>query len=130
MKSAAWGVSAQRQRSAQPVTTDHRILQSRVEQMAKAWDFVCLGRGKLPRDAFEVVWKEKKKRPDNCLHENMTARQHAAYELFAASGARSINTDSATVNQAMYQVLCHEPHAHPRLESFGIIPNAGSESSK
>jgi hypothetical protein len=130
MKSAAWRASAQRPRSSQPVTSDHRILERRVEQMAKVWDSVCLGRGKLLRDAFEVVWEERKKRPDNCLHENMTVRQHAAYELFAASGARSISTDSATVNQAMYQVLCHETHAHPRLESFGIIRDAGSEFIK
>jgi hypothetical protein len=61
---------------------------------------------------------------------NMAARQHAAYELFAASGARSISADSATVNQAMYQVLCHETHAHPRLESFGIIRDDESEIIK
>jgi hypothetical protein len=130
MKSAAWRASAQRQRNAQPATNDQQILQRRVEQMATIWDSVCQGHGKSLRDAFDLVWRERKKRPDNCLHENMTARQHTAYELFAASDARAITGDSAAVNQAMYEILCHETHAHPRLESFGIIRDSASETIK
>jgi hypothetical protein len=114
----------------QPATSGERLLQRRVEYMATIWDSVCQGHGKLLRDALGLVWKERKKRPDNWLHENMTARQHAAYGLFAASGARAIPTDTAAVNQAMYEALCHETHAHPRLESFAIIRDASSESIK
>jgi hypothetical protein len=130
MKSAAWRASAQRMRNASSATNQKEILELRVESMATVWDSVCQGHGKLLRDAFELVWKERKKRPDNCLHENITARQHAAYELFAASGTRAITRDSAGVNQAMYEVLCHETHAHPRLESFGIIQDASRQTIK
>jgi hypothetical protein len=58
----------------------------------------------------------------------MTARQHAAYELFARSRGQRIQTNSAEVNQKMYEVLCHETHAHPRLESYGIIRETGSQT--
>ncbi len=130
MKSAAWRASAQRQRNTQPAMNDEQLLQRRVEHMATIWDSLCQGHGKLLRDALGLVWKERKKRPDNWLHENMTARQHAAYGLFVASGARAITGDTAAVNQAMYEVLCHETHAHPRLESFGIIQDASSDTIK
>jgi hypothetical protein len=86
MKSAAWRASAQHQRDAQSATDDHRILQSRVEQMAKVWDSVCLGRGKLLRDAFELVWQERKKRPDNCLHENMASALARNYHTLLGKG--------------------------------------------
>ena len=96
--------------------------------MAKIWDPICPGQGELLRDAFDLVWKDRRKRPDNCLHESMTARQHAAYELFARSRGQKIQTNSAAVNQAMYEVLCHETHAHPRLESYGMIRETGSRT--
>src|SRR5260370_39971631 len=102
LKSAAWQASAQRYR-AQPDSSEEQILQRRVEQMAKIWDSLCEGHGKLLHDAFGLVWRDRKKRPDNFLHQNLTARQHAAYQAFAASGVRTITNDSAAVNPTMSQ---------------------------
>ena len=95
--------------------------------MANAWNSVFPGGGTVLQDAMLLVWKERKKRPDNWLHENMATRQHQAYELFAQVTGGRVSDDTAAVNRAMYEVLCRETHAHPRLDSFGIQVDQSGE---
>jgi hypothetical protein len=121
-KSARWRADRQQRRNpATPPVSDQKLLEQRVTQMATIWDSVCGGQGKVLREAFVQVWSERKKRPDNWLHENLTTRQHRAHQIFAASNGVAVPADGARVNQSMYEVLCHETHAHPRLDCFGVI---------
>jgi hypothetical protein len=121
-KSARWRADWQQRRhpEASPLS-DQTLLEERVNQMASIWDSVCHGQGQVLRDAFVQVWSERKKRPDNWLHENLTVRQHRAYDILAASTGAATSANGAKLNQSMYEVLCHETHAHPRLDSFGVI---------
>lgn len=130
-KSARWRAHWQHRRSSgTPQLSDQKLLEQRVSEMAAIWDSVCDGQGKVLRDAFVRFGNERKTRPDNWLLENLTTRQHRAYQIFAASTGAAVSADGAKVNQSMYEVLCHETHTHPRLDSFGVIHNHGNETMK
>jgi hypothetical protein len=126
-KDARWRVAFGRQKNVlTPGLTEDQWLDQRVADMARVWSSVSQGQGQLLLDAPGVVRRERKKRPDNWLHEDMTFRQHRAYTLFAASGGKTFQANSAELNQAMYQALCRETHARPRLDSFGVIHDRGT----
>lgn len=122
LKDAGWRVAFGRQKDVlAPGLTENHWLDQRVADMAGVWNSVSQGQGQLLLDALAVVRRERRKRPDNWLHEDMTLRQHCAYTLFAASGSKKFLVNTAELNKAMYQTLCRETHARPRLDSFGVI---------
>jgi hypothetical protein len=121
-KDANWRAALERKKhahSSEP--TDDQWIEARVTQMSRAWDSVAEGRGSLLFNALNQVRRDRKKKPDNWLHENMTLRQHRAYAVFAARGTSGVPGESAELNQNMYLALCRETHARPRLDSFGIV---------
>jgi hypothetical protein len=123
-KDAGWRSEVERNRSASNVgPTEDEWLDRRVEQMARMWDSVIEGRGDLLRQALVSVRRDRKKRPDNWLHENMSRRHDRSYTLFARSNGNSFSAASADLNEKMYQALCRETHVRPRLDSFGVIHN-------
>jgi hypothetical protein len=119
---ASWRAAIERKENAHsPEPTDDQWIDARVAMMARLWESVAQGQGALLLNALVQIRKDRKKRPDNWLHENMTSRQHRAYTVFAATGARGVPAESAQLNQNMYKVLSRETHARPRLDSFGIV---------
>lgn len=85
---------------------------------------LCLERaGESLRDALDIVRRDRKKRPDNWLHENLSHRHHRSYALFAASNDNVLSSETVKLNEKMYQILCRETHVRPRLDSFGVIHN-------
>jgi len=120
-KDADWRTEFERQRVKGAETlSDEEWLDRRVKQMAAVWDSAAHGRGQLLLNALGAARQSAKKKPDNWLHENMAARQHRAYSLFAAqTGGKTAETEE--LNKNMYRVLCREAHARPRLDSFGVI---------
>ena len=95
------------------------ILDRRVSDFASAWESVSAGSGVILQDAKQESWSKRKRTPDNWLHEKLDDRQLRAYTLFSASsgGTAPPPQGLADVNKAMYRVLCHETHAHPRMHS-------------
>jgi len=74
--------------------------------MSRAWDSVAEGRGALLSPALDQVRRDRKKKPDNWLHENMTIRQHRAYSVFAG---KSGNGAHATVSVPGLRDSWHNP---------------------
>jgi hypothetical protein len=93
----------------------------RVAEMARIWDSAALGQGSLLMQALVLVRQDRKKRPDNWLHEKLTHRQHRAYVLFAAKNGAGDPAATSELNQNMYLALCRETHARPRLDSIGFL---------
>lgn len=121
-KDAGWRSEAERGKlDNNEGPTEEEWLGIRVEQMARVCDSVMAGRGDLLRQALVHVRRDRKKRPDNWLHENMSRRHDRSYSLFAASNSKDFSEDSADLNDKMYQALCRETHVRPRLDSFGVI---------
>ena len=119
---ASWRAKFERQKNAHPSNpTADQWLDTRVDEMASIWDSVAAGQGKLLLQALLRVRQQRKKRPDNWLHENMIPRQQRAYEIFAENGGTSAFAETAELNQGIYQVLCRETHARPRLDTFSVI---------
>jgi hypothetical protein len=128
-KDAFWRAALERKKGLRaPNFTEDQWLEESVDRMSRIWDSMAEGQGTLLNDALSMLRKEAKKRPDNWLHENMAVRQHAAYALFAAAGGRSSPPETAQMNQVIYQTLCRETHARPRLDSIRISHNRGSGS--
>ncbi|MBI4165708.1 MAG: hypothetical protein HY508_08255 [Acidobacteria bacterium] len=121
-KDANWRASAEeRKNPAGPHLTEGQWLEQRISQIANVWDSNAKGKGRLLLDALARVRGERKKRPDNWLHENMAARQHRAYTVFALSGAGRSLAATAELNEQTYHALCRVTHARPRFDSFAII---------
>jgi hypothetical protein len=96
------------------------ILDRRVNDFASGWETVRAGSSAILQDAKRETWSKRKAKPDNWLHEALDARQLRGYTLFAtvSGGTAPAPQDLADLNKAMYRVLCHETHAHPRMHSF------------
>jgi hypothetical protein len=96
------------------------ILDQRVSELASGWETVSAGSSVILHDAKLETWSRRKAKPDNWLHESLDARQLRAYTVFAASsgGTAPAADDLAEANKAMYRILCHETHAHPRVHTF------------
>ena len=128
-KDANWRAEVERKKARHGGgPTAEQWLEARVDQMARFWSSVSNDRGALLREALAAVRRDRKKRPDNWLHENMSHRQHRAYALFAASSGKDLSAESAEINERMYQVLCRETHVRPRLDSFGFIHDRARET--
>jgi hypothetical protein len=118
-KDASWRAAAERKKAPDGLgPTEDQWLERRVDQVANVWSKVAKDQGGRLREALATVRRDRKKKPDNWLHENMTQRQHRAYVLFAAQNGKGSPADTAELNQAMYKVLCRETHAGPRFDSF------------
>ncbi len=99
-------------------------LDRRITYLANVWNEFSPGQGGLLCEALKVVRQKANTRPDNWLHENMTARHDRAYELIAAGKGRIV--PMASVNREIYAALCRESHTGPRLDSFKVQkPNGG-----
>jgi hypothetical protein len=123
LKTASWKSAALRLRDPATTTTTTRdLLEARVEQMRGVLTVFRPDAPALLDQAVAVVWDWHKRngRPDNWVPEKMTSRQRRAYEMFAAATAGRVPADTSATNEAMYKVLCHETHAHPRLKQFEI----------
>jgi hypothetical protein len=95
-------------------------LQNDVSQMANIWNSMAPCQGNLLLEELAAILPVKALRPDNWLAENMTRRQHRAYQLLAAAQGNELEGDSAEVNQAMYHALCRETHGRPRFDSIAF----------
>jgi hypothetical protein len=122
LKDASWRATNERKKNilASPLTPD-QWFDERIAQMVAIWNSVAQRQGELLVDARAVVLRDRKKRPDNWLHEDMTVRQHRAYTLFAAAKGKKFPAETTELNRAIYQALCRETHARPRLDSFGVL---------
>lgn len=123
-KDAYWRSAIERNKDAisSELTADE-WLDSRVLAMSRLWDSMLLGQSALLNDALQLVRQDAKKRPDNWLHEDLTARQHRAYEMFGANKATEDLSQTAEINKRIYRTLCREAHARPRLDSIAIPGN-------
>lgn len=118
LKTASWRAEAARHRNVEGVD-ERQLLERRVAQMTEAWGALNDAAGLALQRALAHVWDHRRARPDNWLHENMSRRHHRAYVQFAAVTGGPVE-DTVATNRAMYEVLCHETHAHPRLDQFEI----------
>ena len=128
-KDANWRSEIERERSTNGIgPTEQQWLDTRVNQMVQVSDSASRGTGDLLIEALAVVRRDRKKRPDNWLHENMSRRHHRSYTLFAARNKAPFSGDTVELNRRMYQILCRETHVGPRLDSFGIIHNRADDT--
>ncbi len=119
-KDASWRAALEQRQSGTSMTPD-AWLDRQVREMGTTWNKFSPHQDHMLQDALARVRRDQKKKPDNWLHETMTARQHRAYELFSAADGGAAPADTVILNHKMYEVLCRETHVRPRLESFGII---------
>jgi len=124
-KDAPWRSEIERAKSGNGAgPTDEQWLGTRVDQMARIWNSVSHGTAVVLQEALAIVRRDRKKRPDNWLHENLSHRHHRSYTLFAEKNGNVASPDSAELNEKMYRALCRETHVRPRLDSFGVIHNS------
>src|SRR4051812_7189331 len=78
LKTATWRAKAARRHNADG-TDERQLLERRVAQMTEAWGTLYPEAGPMLQGALADVWARRRMRPDNWLHDNMSARQHRAY---------------------------------------------------
>lgn len=122
-KDAPWRSAVARGKSDADEPTEEQWLSARVQQMVLACDSIADGSGRLLEEALVLIRRDRKKKPDNWLHEKMSQRHHRSYQLLAARTGGALPADTAGLNDKIYQALCRETHVRPRLDSFGLIHN-------
>jgi hypothetical protein len=128
-KDAPWRSEIERAKSGNGVgPTDEQWLDTRVDQMVRVWNSVSPGAADVLQEALATVRRDRKKGPDNWLHQNMSDRHHRSYTLLATKGGNVMPADTAELNEKMYRVLCRETHVRPRLDSFGVIHNSADNT--
>lgn len=104
----------------QPLTPD-QWLGNRVNELARVVTQLSGKSDQTLTEALAQVRASQREKPDNWLHAHLAERQSQAYELFARDTGGSASSESLKINRSLYRTLCRETHAHPRLDSFGLV---------